>query len=154
MKTYINDILVEYATEHLEDVSFSTTEESVQNAKSVDITKHVRKNLQEFTISCAFTGDDRADKFKKLLLLAEKRDLVTFKQEDEIKNLIIIHISQPGKFDNVITFDIVFKQLALTDLKSLKVPLPEKKSVIAKKKTKGTQKTTNKNIKPIKYPPK
>lgn len=153
MKTFINEIELDYATYVNRGVSFTATEEPIQSADYNNIVSYVKENLTDIVISAAFNDDDREEKFTELTDLARERNLVTLSQEEEIENLIITNITEPQKYDNVISFEITFKRLDTKQLEFTIEPLPEALQQIQPETSEGLQTTDEVNIEVGEYPP-
>ena len=166
METKINNIVFEYASPILRGDSYEATDEPVQSSDNSDATKYIRKSNKEFEFTAAFTSEDREDKLKQLLDLASKRDLVTVTQYETYDNIAILSISEPNRYENIISLTISCRQLSVISFKTLQEPLAEVKSVTSQKKgknkkstnskkgkSKGKAKTKSQTVTPGTYPP-
>lgn len=164
MTTKINNITLDYASAILRGAEYEATDEPVQSSDVSDITKYIRKSNKEFEFTAAFTGDDREDKLTQLLDLASKRNLVTISQYETYENIAILKITEPYRYDNIISMNISCRQLSVVSFKELQEPLPSVKAVTSTKKgkkdksskkgkKKGKAKTKSQTVTPGTYPP-
>ncbi len=145
-KTFINSIELDWATEYLDNLSFDVTDQNVQSSDFSNITTHVREVSQPFSITAVLNNEDRQDKFERIKLLAKERGLVTFRQDNEVKDLVITSLAETGKFDNMIRFEISFKPVRLVEFETVEAPKPLRKPKLRKPKTRGKQQVSQNNI--------
>lgn len=151
-KTYINDILVEYSTHAPRGVAFDITTEAVQSVDNQDIIKHVRRRYPNINLECAFTDTDREQKFNQLIDLSIKREPVKLIQSETIENLIITNISEANRYSNVVAFNITFSQIAILNLETTTVPLPESLQQLQRETQEGLQNVQEVSLTPSTYP--
>jgi hypothetical protein len=142
MVTYINDIELDYSTPIPRTREFDITSEPVQSSEVDDVTRHVRSVLPEFTITGAFTSDDREADFQSLLDLADAKETVKVTQYKVYDNMIIKNISETGTYTDTVEFTITFKQVNTVTFETTDVPLKAKKQEVQATSSKGTQKTS------------
>lgn len=141
MDTYINDILLDYSTAVPRTREFQITTESVQSTEFDDITRHVKRVLPEFSLTCAFTGENKETNFQSLLDLADNNTLITLSQYKIYENLIIKSIVETGKYEDVIEFQIVLKKINLVEFTTTSEPLPTAQASLQDTSKQGLQQT-------------
>lgn len=152
MATFINDIELDYSTEITRGISNNITEEDVQKTKKNNIVRHKKKKLREFTITCALIGDDREERFQRILELDKNDTLMTVIQDDTYENLLILELEETGKYIDTIEFVVTFKSVRLVEFETTEEPLPAKLQVIQDESTQGLQQTSEVNIEVPDYP--
>lgn len=152
MTTFINDIELNYSTEIPRTRDFLITTEPIQSTEYNDITRHSKRILPEFTLLCAFIGNDREEKFNRILELADNITLITLNQDRIIENLLIQNIRETGRYEGTVEFNITFKQVNLVEFAVTEEPLPAKLQSLQSENTQGLQQTSTVNIEEPVYP--
>ena len=142
MATFINDIELDYSTPVPRTRDFITTDEDVQSVDFDNITRHVKKVLPEFTLTCAFTSDVREANFQSILDLADAKSTIKLTQTQVYENMIITSISETGTYTDTIEFNITLKQVNTVVFEVSDVALPSKVQEVQDTSSKGTQATT------------
>ncbi len=146
MDTFVNQIKLDWATELLDALEYQVTTEPVQSSEFSDIARHVRNIPQSFSIRGAFKNDDRKSKYNNLKALADKKELVTFRQAETTEDLIITSIKETQKATNVIIFEITFQPVRVVKFEVIPIPKIARKPRLRKAKKRGKQKVQEKNI--------
>ncbi|GAG17349.1 unnamed protein product [marine sediment metagenome] len=152
MATFINDIELDYSTEINRTRDFQITTEPIQSTEFNDVTRHIKRVLPDISLLCAFINDDREEKFKRILELADNNSLIKLIQDETLENLLIQNIRETGKYETTIEFEITFKQVNLVEFATTEQPLPSKLNVIQSESKQGLQQTVSVNIEEPVYP--
>lgn len=107
--THIAGILIDFSTEIPRSKSFDVTTEAVQSSDFSDIARHIRNIMPRFSLNCSLIGDDREERFVQLLEISEKKNTISIEQSEIIDNIVITNITETGKWENTVSFDIEFQ---------------------------------------------
>lgn len=111
--TFINDILLDWATAANIPTVFEVTNEPIQSTDISAISTHIRKVPREIVFEGAFEGSDRESRFRQLQDLGNKKSVVTFVQTDIMENMVITSLQPLDTYENIIRFSITLSQLNL-----------------------------------------
>lgn len=146
MITYINQIEIDHSTEMPRVKEFQVTTEPVQSSEHQDVTRYVKSVLSEFTLDCNFTGDDREERFVQLLRLSEEKRDVEVVQDERFENLIITSIIETGRYLNIVSFSISFKQINIITFESVPEIKEAEIQTIQEETEEGLQQLTEEDV--------
>lgn len=126
--TFLNDLFVDRCYGVTEDYTSSAPLHNLDDGSLIAET--VIKEPNSFNLSCKFTTQDHAEKFKKLLKYRENSKLLTVMYGGNVyENLAILNITKTVNNIHYTEFTISLRKL--TFVKVMTIPAPETKKIVS-----------------------
>ncbi|MEG2347284.1 MAG: hypothetical protein RSB50_06340 [Cetobacterium sp.] len=127
--TFLNDLFVDRCYGVTEDYTSSAPLHNLDDGSIVAET--IINEPNSFNLSCKFTSQDHAEKFKKLLKYRESKKLITVMYGGNVyENLAILNISK--NVTNIHYTEFAISLRKLTFVKVMTIPAPETKKIVSK----------------------